>query len=63
MEVDLKPVPALTLGVFEITPLALARAYLPLANGGHGAERGGVVETVADEAGVRSGARAARRGR
>ena len=46
MEVDLKPVPALTLGVFEITPLALARAYLPLANGACAAS-GGVVETVA----------------
>jgi penicillin-binding protein 1B len=51
MEVDLKPVPALTLGVFEITPLALARAYLPLANGGQAPTGGGVVETVADEGG------------
>ncbi len=51
MEVDLKPVPALTLGVFEITPLALARAYLPLANGGLAPTGGGVVETVADEGG------------
>jgi penicillin-binding protein 1B len=51
MEVDLKPVPALTLGVFEITPLALARAYLPLANGGQAPTGSGVVETVADEGG------------
>jgi len=51
MEVELKPVPALTLGVFEITPLALARAYLPLANGGLVPSGGGVVETVADEGG------------
>ena len=50
VEVDLKPVPALTLGVFEITPLALARAYLPLANGGL-APAGGAVEAVADEGG------------
>jgi penicillin-binding protein 1B len=50
MEVNLRPVPALTLGVFEITPLALARSYLPLANGGL-APAGGVVETVADEGG------------
>jgi penicillin-binding protein 1B len=50
MEVNLQPVPALTLGVFEITPLALARSYLPLANGGL-APAGGVVETVADEGG------------
>jgi membrane carboxypeptidase/penicillin-binding protein len=50
VEVDLRPVPALALGVFEITPLALARAYLPLANGGL-APAGGTVEGVADEGG------------
>ena len=50
MEGDLRPVPALTLGVFEITPLQLARAYLPLANGGL-APAGGAVEAVADDGG------------
>ena len=30
----LKPVPAMALGAFEVTPLELARAYVPLANGG-----------------------------
>ena len=30
----LSPVPAMALGAFEVTPLELARAYLPLANGG-----------------------------
>ncbi len=50
MEGDLKPVPALTLGVFEITPLQLARAYLPLVNGGL-APAGGAVEAVADDGG------------
>jgi penicillin-binding protein 1B len=30
----LRPVPAMALGAFEVTPLELARAYLPLANGG-----------------------------
>ncbi len=30
----LGPVPAMALGAFEVTPLELARAYLPLANGG-----------------------------
>src|SRR5262249_59665629 len=30
----LAPVPAMALGAFEVTPLELARAYLPLANGG-----------------------------
>jgi penicillin-binding protein 1B len=50
MEGELRPVPALTLGVFEITPLQLARAYLPLANGGL-APAGGAVEAVADDGG------------
>ncbi|MGH7401517.1 MAG: penicillin-binding transpeptidase domain-containing protein, partial [Candidatus Rokuibacteriota bacterium] len=50
MDVELQPVPALTLGVFEITPLQLARAYLPLANGGL-APAGGAVEAVAAESG------------
>jgi penicillin-binding protein 1B len=31
---DLRPVPALALGAFEVTPLDLARAYLPFVNGG-----------------------------
>jgi penicillin-binding protein 1B len=31
---ELTPVPAAALGVFEATPLELARAYLPLVNGG-----------------------------
>ncbi|HME96701.1 MAG TPA: PBP1A family penicillin-binding protein [Methylomirabilota bacterium] len=51
VEGDLKPVPALALGVFEITPLQLARAYLPLANGGL-APAGGVVDTLTDDAGA-----------
>ena len=51
VEGDLKPVPALALGVFEITPLQLARAYLPLADGGL-APTGGVVDTVTDDAGA-----------
>src|SRR6185369_11836096 len=50
VEGDLKPVPALALGVFETTPLDLARAYLPLANGGI-APSGGVVDTVTDDGG------------
>jgi penicillin-binding protein 1B len=50
VEGDLKPVPALALGVFETTPLDLARAYLPLANGGI-APSGGVVDTVTDDSG------------
>jgi 1A family penicillin-binding protein len=31
---ELRAVPALALGVFEVTPLDLGRAYLPFANGG-----------------------------
>jgi penicillin-binding protein 1B len=31
---DLAPVPAVALGAFEVTPLELARAYLPFVNGG-----------------------------
>ncbi|HYB71200.1 MAG TPA: PBP1A family penicillin-binding protein [Candidatus Bathyarchaeia archaeon] len=50
VEGDLKPVPAMTLGAFEITPLQLARAYQPLANGGL-APSGGVVDVVTDDAG------------
>jgi penicillin-binding protein 1B len=33
-EGELAPVPSVALGAFEATPLELARAYLPLANGG-----------------------------
>jgi penicillin-binding protein 1B len=60
---DLQPVPALALGVFEATPLELARAYLAFANGGvrPGAPSAvrvvlgpdGVAATPAHEAGVR----------
>jgi penicillin-binding protein 1B len=31
----LQPVPAVALGAFEVTPIEIARAYLPLANGGY----------------------------
>src|SRR6185369_14031617 len=31
---QLAPVPAIALGAFEVTPLELTRAYVPLANGG-----------------------------
>jgi penicillin-binding protein 1B len=34
LQSQLAPVPAMALGAFEVTPLELARAYLPLANGG-----------------------------
>ncbi len=50
VEGNLKPVPALALGVFEITPIQLARAYLPLVNGGR-APSGGAIEAVSDDGG------------
>lgn len=34
LDAGLQPVPSLALGSIEVTPLGLARAYLPLANGG-----------------------------
>jgi len=34
IESDLKPVPAIALGAFEVTPVELARAYIPFAAGG-----------------------------
>ena len=34
IESELKAVPALVLGAFEVTPIELARAYIPLATGG-----------------------------
>jgi len=34
IENDLAPVPAVALGAFEVTPLDLARAYVPFASGG-----------------------------
>jgi penicillin-binding protein 1B len=34
LEGDLAPVPAVALGSLEVTPLQLARAYMPIANGG-----------------------------
>jgi penicillin-binding protein 1B len=62
IESRLRPVPALTLGAFEVTPLELARAYLPFANGGM---RPGSLTTVArvldDEGEVALGAGEPRR--
>src|SRR4029453_7204619 len=34
IESDLKPVPAMALGAFEVTPIELARAYIPFPAGG-----------------------------
>jgi len=50
VEGELKPVPAVALGAFEITPIGLARAYLPLASGGL-APPVGAVDSVWDAEG------------
>ena len=42
----LRPVPAMALGAFEVSPLELARAYLPLANGGVRVDRATTVRAV-----------------
>ncbi len=42
----LSPVPAMALGAFEVTPMELARAYLPFANGGVGRESAIAVRAV-----------------
>jgi penicillin-binding protein 1B len=47
----LRPVPAVALGAFEVTPLELARAYLPLANGGRRLEALTSVRAVYDPQG------------
>src|SRR6266536_1072540 len=50
IESELEAVPAVALGAFEVTPLELARAYLPLAGGGvtHSAR---MVASVTDDSG------------
>jgi penicillin-binding protein 1B len=45
---DLAPVPAMALGAFEVTPLDLARAYLPFANGGTRLPTSSTVRAVSD---------------
>jgi penicillin-binding protein 1B len=44
----LRPVPAVALGAFEVTPLELAGAYLPLASGGRRPEELVAVRSVVD---------------
>ncbi|HXG02825.1 MAG TPA: PBP1A family penicillin-binding protein [Candidatus Binatia bacterium] len=52
IESPLRPVPAMALGAFEVTPLELARAYLPLANGGRRLDRVAAVRVVYDAHGT-----------
>ena len=49
---DLAPVPAVALGAFEVTPLDLARAYLPFVNGGARLTTVSTVRAVVDGDGV-----------
>ena len=51
LEGDLAPVPAVALGSFEVTPIQLARAYLPLVNGGFKPAGVVAVRTVVDRTG------------
>ena len=49
---DLAPVPAVALGAFEVTPLDLARAYLPFANGGFRPGPSSTIRTVSESDGA-----------
>jgi penicillin-binding protein 1B len=53
---DFAAVPALALGAFEVTPLDLARAYLPFANGGMRMPAAVGVRSVLDPDGTVDGA-------
>jgi penicillin-binding protein 1B len=50
VEADLAPVPSLALGAFEMTPIALARAYVPFANGGRRTSGPAVINAIYDGA-------------
>jgi penicillin-binding protein 1B len=45
---ELAPVPAVALGAFEVTPLELARAYLPFVNGGARLGASSTIRAVSD---------------
>ena len=49
---NLAPVPAMALGAFEVTPLDLARAYLPFVNGGSRLGPSSTIRIVSDGDGV-----------
>ena len=52
IESRLEPVPAMALGSFEVTPLELARAYLPFLNGGQRTPPAHAVRAVQDPGGA-----------
>jgi penicillin-binding protein 1B len=49
---ELAPVPAVSLGAFEVTPLEIARAYLPFVNGGSRPPTSSSVRAISDGDGV-----------
>jgi penicillin-binding protein 1B len=49
---DLAPVPAVALGAFEVTPVDLARAYLPFVNGGNRLATVSTIRAIADADGT-----------
>jgi penicillin-binding protein 1B len=49
---DLAPVPAVALGAFEVTPVDLARAYLPFVNGGSRLAAVSTIRSVVDADGT-----------
>jgi penicillin-binding protein 1B len=49
---DLAPVPAIALGAFEVTPVDLARAYLPFVNGGSRLATVSTIRAVVDADGT-----------
>ena len=55
-EGKLAPVPAVALGVFEVTPLELARAYLPFANRGLQSHEVAVIRAVDPDPGFSASA-------
>jgi len=52
LSAELAPVPAMALGAFEVTPLELARAYLPFVNGGSRLAAVSTIASVVDAGGV-----------
>jgi len=52
IESRLDPVPAMALGAFEVTPLELARAYLPFFNGGQRTAPAHAVRALQDRGGA-----------
>lgn len=61
IEGDLRPVPSLSLGAFEMTPLEVASAYAVLADGGRRSEPRAILATLDSRGGVERANESARR--